>query len=211
MTTDSGSFQASSESGHEQADQPTDALSTHDRQLLIELERMHHQTSPVSNGPEKDLIQRTLQALTLAGLGLYGAIRFGQQLYCDGLGITPEEIGLTYTGTISRAAVILIALAAPLVFFVSFLLMVAIVEGTNWFSTIVEYLALILCFIIAAAVLAAANMVLNLSLDFGTIFLISVGLTFATGLVLIMVEWSKRRTNLGVRLSSESRMMRGLE
>jgi len=89
--------------------------------------------------------------------------------------------------------------------------MVAIVEGTNWFSTIVEYLALILCFIIAAAVLAAANMVLNLSLDFGTIFLISVGLTFATGLVLIMVEWSKRRTNLGVRLSSESRMMRGLE
>jgi len=89
--------------------------------------------------------------------------------------------------------------------------MVAIVEGTNWFSTIVEYLALILCFIIAAAVLAAANMVLNLSLDFSTIFLISVGLTFATGLVLIMVEWSKRRTNLGVRLSSESRMMRGLE
>jgi hypothetical protein len=92
---------------------------------------------PAKTSPA-DLIQKTLQALTLIGVGLYGAIRFGQQLYCDRLGITPEEIGLTYVASISRTAVILTALLAPTATFLSLLVLHGMVKGTTRLTRAVE-------------------------------------------------------------------------
>jgi hypothetical protein len=102
-------------------------------QLLLRFEQDHvyfAKQDPKKSSPV-DLIQRTIQTLTLVGLGLYGAIRFGQQLYCDRLGVTPEEIGLTYLASISRAAVILIALFAPAAVFLSLLALNGMIRGTS--------------------------------------------------------------------------------
>jgi hypothetical protein len=55
-------------------------------------------------------IQRLTTLLPLLGVGLYGALRFGQQLFCNRLDVTPEEIGLTQSATIARAAVVVVIL-----------------------------------------------------------------------------------------------------
>ena len=166
MTEGSGTSPQPSGTGHGQARDPEPPS------------RSQHQPSPKS---EKDVVQRTLQALTLAGLGLYGAIRFGQQLYCDGLGITPEEIGLTYTASISRAAVILIALAAPLVSFALLILANAVIGGTDLLSTIVEYTLYFISIGIAVLVLTLANMVLGSPLSEWQLLF--------TGLLLYSAAW----------------------
>jgi hypothetical protein len=51
------------------------------------------------------VLRRFLPVLALA---IYGFIRFGQQAFCDQLGVTPEEIGLTYAASVSRAAVLIV-------------------------------------------------------------------------------------------------------
>jgi hypothetical protein len=70
------------------------------------------QPTPPSDGVKwPDLVQGATSLAILFGLGLYGAVRFGHQVFCDQLGVRPEDIGLTYAASISRAAVILVVLA----------------------------------------------------------------------------------------------------
>jgi hypothetical protein len=71
-----------------------------------------NQPNSPSNGVKwPDLLQGTTSLVILLGLGLYGAVRFGHQVFCDQLGVRPEDIGLTYAASVSRAAVILVVLA----------------------------------------------------------------------------------------------------
>jgi hypothetical protein len=68
----------------------------------------------ISNGEEKEsganknqLINREKisisTALTLMGFTLYGAVRFGQLSFYSALGMTPEDVGMTFATTITRA------------------------------------------------------------------------------------------------------------
>lgn len=166
------------------------ALSEDDRRLVSEGERAQ-KTLPSSSQSAKDVIQRTLQALTLAGLGLYGAIRFGQQLYCDSLGINPEEIGLTYTASISRAAVILISLSAPLALFVVVVLAYAVFEGTNRAARRMQEGILAISVIITIIVIFLANELLDLSLNPLVIFLTPIVLYFVTWLLVLLYFYAQ--------------------
>jgi hypothetical protein len=60
----------------------------------------------------KETISQVTTLLSFLAIGLYGAVRFGQQVFCNRLGITPEAIGLTYANTISRAAVVIAAITS---------------------------------------------------------------------------------------------------
>jgi hypothetical protein len=73
-----------------------------------------------SAGPKlTDWAQTSAAALAILGVGLYGAIRFGQQIFCNALGVRPEEVGLTYAASVSRAAVVIIALVSIILFYIS--------------------------------------------------------------------------------------------
>jgi hypothetical protein len=73
------------------------------------------QPNPPSGGISwPDLVQGATSLTILLGLGLYGAVRFGHQIFCEQLGVRPEDIGLTYAASVSRAAVVLVVLAVCL-------------------------------------------------------------------------------------------------
>ncbi|MEU3887999.1 hypothetical protein [Streptomyces sp. NPDC029041] len=79
----------------------------------------------ISNGEEKEsganknqLINRDRisinTALTLMGFTLYGAVRFGQLSFYSALGMTPEDVGMTFATTIARAICAFVGFGAGL-------------------------------------------------------------------------------------------------
>jgi hypothetical protein len=104
------------------------------------------------------LLQTCTGLLTLLGIGLYGAIRFGQQQFYDSLGSTPEEVGLTYGATLSRAAAVSAAIMTALVVVASQSAITARWSFHSWFRmvlTIVLWVALLLFTLIATIVISA--------------------------------------------------------
>jgi hypothetical protein len=53
-----------------------------------------------------------LEALTLAALVVYGAVHFADYTFYARLGVSPEEVGLDYAGTLAKVAVGFVLLAA---------------------------------------------------------------------------------------------------
>jgi hypothetical protein len=118
----------------------------HEEPLLriSDIERMLKQYANLvpkadKDSPIKELVHNSAQVLALCGVGIYGAIRFGQQLYCNKLGITPEEIDLTYTASISRAAVILAALGFSLLLALIISGFAGIAHGTTRGAKFLQY------------------------------------------------------------------------
>jgi hypothetical protein len=63
------------------------------------------------------LIQTAASLLFIAGAGLFAAIRFGQQVFYNRFGVRPEEVGLSYAASVSRAAVTIVVLSTGVAFF----------------------------------------------------------------------------------------------
>jgi hypothetical protein len=170
--------------------------------LMLEFEEIRQQYAKLvaagkSEGErgEKNLIQSTTQALTLVGLGLYGALRFGQQIYCNKLGITPEEIGLSYIASLSRAGVILLALASPLTVLFALSLLNGPVAGVSRGGKVIAFLLTALLSILTIAfILGVWKMlgdrgmliVLLLSGIFGFSFVLA-------GIISELIQWRRRR------------------
>jgi hypothetical protein len=85
------------------------------RDDLLDLLRACAQVKSESAPDLSKNFQIATAAISLLGLGLYGAVRFGQQLFYNRLRLTPEEVGLSYAAAVSRAAVIIIALLMTLI------------------------------------------------------------------------------------------------
>ena len=50
------------------------------------------------------MVANPLLVLTIATAGFYTAVRYGQQKFYRGLGLTPEDVGLDRVETLTRAA-----------------------------------------------------------------------------------------------------------
>ena len=169
---------------------------------MLEFEEIRQQyaklvTSSKNEGErsEKNLIQLITQALTLIGLGLYGALRFGQQIYCNKLGITPEEIGLSYIASLSRAGVILLALASPLTVLFAISLLNGIIKGVSRAGKVIAQLStglvtvLGLVFFLGVETILGhrgVSIVLIMSGVFGFSFILA-------GIISQFVQWRRRR------------------
>jgi hypothetical protein len=158
-------------------------------EVLLRLERDYHEvTRP--KPPDRDVVQRTVQVLTLAGVGLYGAIRFGQQLYCDKLDIAPEEIGLTYIASLSRAAVIIVAITAPFFVFLALNALTASIQGSGTFWKMIPVIGQLII-IVGSLVLIVA--LANLLGDGGfSILLIGGLLLIGLGILGLMAMFYER-------------------
>jgi hypothetical protein len=84
----------------------------------LELQRLVAEIRDNLSSRWLELVQIGAALVALLGLGLYGAIRFGHQVYGNALRIEPEEIGLTYAASVSRAAVVIVALLTVVSFYV---------------------------------------------------------------------------------------------
>jgi hypothetical protein len=108
-----------------------------------------------------DMIQIIAAMLAVLGASLYGAIRLGHQVYGDRLGIKPEEIGLTYASSVSRAAVILVALTAIIAFYVCGALCFAQLQNLN-LPGLVRVLVTLFLFVVGAVLATASQFFANL-------------------------------------------------
>jgi hypothetical protein len=69
-------------------------------------------------------------------------VRFGQQIFYNRLHITPEEVGLTYASSLSRAAVVIAAVSATVILGISGMVVVMRmmdVQGTSLLWTILKW------------------------------------------------------------------------
>ena len=139
---------------------------------------------PRSNSRFMELAQAVAAITALLGLGLYGAIRFGHQVFCDELNIRPEEIGLTYAASVSRAAVIILAFVTSVtVYWVGGLAFFSLLETFNS-----SRLMKIFLYLLGAAVATLLGIgAFNLAglTGGGLVFLIAVG-GFFCGLIFLL-------------------------
>jgi hypothetical protein len=118
-------------------------------------EQLAAERTPSPSARLLDMIQIVAAMLAVLGVSVYGAIRLGHQVYGDRLGFKPEEIGLTYASSVSRAAVILVALTAVASFYVCGALFFGQLQGLQVPKIVRVLITLVLAII--GAVLAAAS------------------------------------------------------
>jgi hypothetical protein len=82
------------------------------RDLEQRLRKCCEEITKESSPDLSKLFQTSTALLSLLGIGLYGAVRFGQQIFYNELGLAPEEVGLSYASSLSRAAVIVAAVSS---------------------------------------------------------------------------------------------------
>jgi hypothetical protein len=110
-----------------------------------------------------ELIQTAASLLFIAGAGLFAAIRFGQQVFYNRFGVRPEEVGLSYAASVSRAAVTIVVLSTGAAFF--YAVQVLRVQLVTWIARLRRFgrlAAIIVSVLITVAAIIALLLLLKL-------------------------------------------------
>jgi hypothetical protein len=200
----------------------TDQLSTRIKDLQEEIQALEanlRETGAAINKSQRastelalaDWAQTSAAALAILGVGLYGSIRFGQQVFCNALGVRPEEIGLTYAASLSRAAVVIIALISVVLFYYSGAVLWGYMSESlferGWLLRVV---LLIVSAALGVGMVLACGYVAGLMGDAAQlaalipIFLF--GLVWGANLIWQLCRWAWRKWRRPNRLTSELRV-----
>jgi hypothetical protein len=139
------------------------------------------------------LIQTAASLLFIAGAGLFAAIRFGQQVFYNRFGVRPEEVGLSYAASVSRAAVTIVALSTGAAFFYAVqVLRARLITQITRIHRFGRLASTVISFLITAAATIALLLLLKLVGDTPLEFAVQF-IAYATAIVLF---WSMTKEML---------------